>query len=124
MKFDNEGKPVFVDKNDRNAFRAFLSYIRNKGVQKFLMTIEETKDITSSEGQVKLWKVVVNLVSIESGNDFETVDQTLNRSKIPIEDMTNTQFNELLNSAFLLCIEYFNVELTISDNGNINIKTD
>lgn len=122
MTFDENGKPVFVDKKDRSAYKALLSFIRSKGVNRYVMSIEEEKIKTTSDNQKNLWNVIVNLISMESGNDKQTINQTLNRSKIPVEDMNNEQFNNLLNNAFILWLEYFNVELSISQQGNIEIK--
>jgi hypothetical protein len=122
MKFNDNGKPVFVDENDRGAYRALLSFIRSKGIQRFIMSIEEDKINTTSDNQVTLWNVVVGLISFESGNDRATIEQTINRTGIAVSDMDNLQFNELLNNSFILCQQYFNVELTIAKNGNIEIK--
>jgi hypothetical protein len=122
MTFNSNGKPVFVDKKDKESFNGLLSFIKNRGVETFVMSIEESKPISINQNQIKLWKTIVNLISMESGNDLQTVEHTLNVMKIPVSEMDNNTFNNLLNHAFVVCEEYFNVSISLSSTGNIEIK--
>lgn len=109
---------------DRISYKRTLSTLRGKGVVKIRMIIEVYDGKLTSEKQRKLWLTVVSLIQLESGNDRDTINQTLlaNFQKEP-EQMNNTEFNALLDYSFSVVKEFFNVSLTLSKEGIIELDT-
>lgn len=121
MTFDKSGKPIFVDKEDKSNFKKLLSHINNKGVQYFVLRIENYYGNITTDRQIAMWNVICNLIQLESGNDWETINETLNTTGVSVEGMNNQQFTALMEYTFAVCEEFFNVQLTMSTNGNIEI---
>jgi len=114
------GKPEFIDEMDSISYKRMLSTLRGKGITKIRMIIEVYDGKLTSEAQRKLWLSFVGLIQLESGNDRDTINQTLlhNFQKEP-EQMNNKEFNALLDYSFSMAKEFFNVSLTLSKEGII-----
>lgn len=122
MKFTGSGdKYDFNDKEDRNSFRGFLSFMKNKGVEKFVMVIKPYSDSVTNK-QENLWAFITSFVARETGNDIKTVEETINSENRDVSEIDKEEFQILIEKAFSICKEFFNVELEINKYGNIEIK--
>lgn len=108
----------FLDEQDKAQYLGLISLMREKGIDKFVMRIEEHKKRTSQK-QVNLWNALVSMIHLETGNDYNTINQTLNKTGKNVSEMNNEEFNTLLNNTFSTVYEYFGINLTINKNGNI-----
>ena len=120
MELTENGPPVFIDEMDRISYKRTLSTLRGKGVTRIRMIIEVYDGKLTSDAQRKLWLTFVGLIQLESGNDRDTINETLlhNFQKEP-EQMNNVEFNALLDYSFSMAKEFFNVSLTLSKEGLI-----
>ena len=118
MEFDSKGKPRFVDKSDKDKFDRILALYYNKGVQRFVLSLDEFSGKKTSEKQVNLWNVVKRHLADNSGNDLQTIEETLNDKGKSVSDMSNKEFSDLLEHAFSISYEYFNVRLTFNEETN------
>lgn len=122
MGFEENGKPKFVDKQDKASFEKLLSFIKNKGEKRFLMTISIPNTNITSDKQSVLWNIIKNLIRTESGNDLEDIEQTLNRSNKSVEDMNKKEFNDLIEYSLSICKEFFDVDIILNEYGNFEVK--
>lgn len=126
MKFDEKGKPDFLDQKDRAAYRLLLSSMKQKGISKFKMTISIIDSKNLTEKQIKLFNVLVDMISSETGEDIQTIEQTLinnfSKTKKSITDFSNEDFSNFLEWTFSFCNEFFNLNVWINDFGNIETK--
>lgn len=119
MGFDENGKPKFIDKQDRASFKKLLSFMKERGVKKFVMTIQDYNGGITTENQVNLWNFIKGFISDETGNDVKTIEETLNNTGKQVEDMTNQEFNSLLDYSFSVSKEYFNMNIHINKDGRL-----
>ncbi len=127
---DENGNSKFLDPADKAAFRSLLLAIykslTSKG-QKAIYTITITTfEKRTSEKQMMLWRVLIKLISDESGNTQETVEATIlsDFSKI-IElpqQMTNSRFQELLLFATAFTQDFFGINIILTDDGQFKIQ--
>lgn len=126
MKFDDKGKIAFVDEKDRAAYRLLLSSLKRNGIFKFKMSIDVWKNETISDKQKRLFKVLIDMISKESGNDIQTIEQTLisnfSHTKKDILEFNNEDFNSFLEWIIIFCNDFFNLNVSFNDNGSIEIK--
>ena len=125
MKFDERGHPTFNDEQDRAAYRLLLSSIKKSG-KLFTMTIGIYEPANITENQKKLYRVVIDLIAMESGNDIKSIEETIlsnfSREKIILEDMNNDTFNNFLNFTITFGNDFFNMNITQNENGNFEIN--
>lgn len=123
MKHDEKGKPTFLDKKDKAAFELLLSLFKDQN-KIFKMTISELEKRTN-EKQIKLWNVLVNLISLETGNDSQTINETLlnNFSKVDnvVSELSNQRFQDLLMFSTNFASEFLNINITL-ENDVFQIK--
>lgn len=122
MGFDENGKPKFIDKQDKASFEKLLSFYKMKGEKKFLMTISIPNMDMATEKQSKLWNVIKNLIHAESGNDLDTIESTLNKTKKSVKEMTKKEFYDLLEYSLSICKEFFDVEIVLNKFNNFEVK--
>ena len=119
MKHDNSGKPAFVDKQDKAVFERLLSLYKDKG-EIFEMTISSRSVGKTSESQMKLWRVILDLMAIESGNDFKTIEETLltnfSANKEQPETMSNDRFQQLLLYATNFANEFMGINIVLEND--------
>ena len=125
MKFNEKGKPTFLDEKDRAAYRLLLSSIR-KSNNIFVMKIEVYQGGRTTDKQGKLYNVLIDMIAKHSGNDFTTIEETLlsnfRKEKITIKDMNNEVFNEFIHWTAVFCNEFFDLNIDINEQGNLEIK--
>lgn len=123
MKHDKDGKAVFVDKKDKAVFERLLSLYKDKG-EIFEMTISaKTKNTT--ENQMKLWRVLLDHIANETGNDFATIEETLlngfSASKEIPEQMDNERFQALLHHSCVFANDFLGLNI-IYENDKFQVK--
>ena len=118
MKHGEDGKPTFVDKKDKATFELLLSSYKERN-EIFIMTISQRKKKTS-ESQIKLWNVLMSMISQETGNDVRSIEETVlsDFSKLneKVETMTNDRFQELLLYTTNFANEFFNLNITLEND--------
>lgn len=117
-KITSSGNYEFVDQKDRASLKELLSFLHSKGVRKVVLSISEDKGITTQKQQ-KLWDTIKSFIRNESGNDVQTIEQSLNQSGKDVSKMSHQEFNDLLEDAFILCKDFFGLKLRLDDNGFI-----
>ena len=118
MKFDKDGKPEFVDKEDRAAYKLLLSLIREKD-NNFTMTISLPVKRTT-ENQLKLWNTLIGLISMETGNDVKTIEETLinnfSKENEVVSEMSNQRFQDLLMFSTSFSQDFLNINIELKNN--------
>lgn len=125
MKHDENGKPTFVDKSDKATFESLLSAYKEKG-SLFVMSISSyNKNV--NENQLKLWKVLLHLISQESGNDWKTVETTLLENFSPekkvVENFNNEEFQNLIAYSTNFANEFFGLNIIYENEKFKNQKS-
>lgn len=113
----------FVDENERAAFKRLLSQIKENGIKcKYVLTVEpiiESKGITNK--QIRLFYVLVNLISQETGQDKDSVKEFLFsgffNDKISLSLLTSKEFSEFFEWILSHCRDFFGF------NVNFNTRT-
>ena len=77
MKFDEKGKPDFLDQKDRAAYRLLLSSMKQKGISKFKMTISIIDSKNLTEKQIKLYFKNIDYY-VNQDIDFSVQEKCLN----------------------------------------------
>lgn len=117
MKHGEDGKPTFVDKQDKATFELLLSSYKERN-EIFVMTISQRQKKTS-ENQIKLWNVLMSMISQETGNDVRSIEETVlsDFSKLneKVETMGNDRFQELLLYTTNFANEFFNLNITLEN---------
>ena len=123
LDISKEGAPQFIDPRDREKYQKLLSRLRDSGQNKVVMTVQVYVPSGLSDKQLRLFKVVTNLIATESGNSPQEIEDTL-LAPFPeaIEDMNNVMFDTLLNHTFEVARTFFGIELTVTDEGFIEQK--
>lgn len=125
MKFQEDGTVTFFDEKDRVSYGTLLSSIKNSS-DRFIMTISVYQKEGISQKQKKLFKVLINLIASESGNDVDTIEETLlnsfRKGIRSLEDFNHKDFSDFLEWSVLFCQEFFDVNIQINDNYNFEVK--
>ena len=123
MKHDKNGKPTFVDKQDKATFELLLSSFKDRD-EIFVMTISQHKKRTNSN-QIVLWNTLVSLISTETGNDIKTIEETLmnnfSKNNEKVETLSNERFQELLMFATSFSLEFLELNIVL-ENDKFQIK--
>ena len=125
MKPNSEAKLEFADIEDQVAFGRLLSSLKRKGIAHYKMTIELVESKTVSEKQVNLFNVLISKVAQASGQDRETIKETLLKDyglEKEVRDFSGSQFQELMDSTNSFLQEFFNITVSYDKNGFIEIK--
>lgn len=101
--------------------------MKEKGINKFRIcveTIDESPFIT--EKQKTLFKVLVGKISDISGNDKDTIEQTLVENLLTDKDwrkLSNAEFNDFIEKIVVFCNEFFNLNISYNEaNGHFEIN--
>lgn len=120
MKVSSTGVD-FLDPYDEKVYDSFIKQLKLKGVTRFVMRIEpHSKPISTN--QHKLWKVLLDIIKKETGNDLDSIEAALNKTGKEVSELNHEDFNNLLEESFIICKEYFNLTLTIKNN-RIEVQT-
>lgn len=125
MKFNEKGKPTFLDEKDRAAYRLLLSSIK-KSNDIFVMKIEIYQGGRATGKQKQLYNVLIDMIAKYSGNDTSTIEETLlsnfKKEKITFNDFNNEIFNEFIEWTIVFCNDFFDLNININEQGNLEIK--
>ena len=125
MKFDEKGNPTFFDEQDRAAYRLLLSSIK-KSNDIFVMKIEIYQGGRATGKQKQLYNVLIDMIAKYSGNDTSTIEETLlsnfKKEKITFNDFNNEIFNEFIEWTIVFCNDFFDLNININEQGNLEIK--
>lgn len=125
FKQESEGVIVFNDEKDREVYNTFLSNIYNKDKNLLLVITISIKEKKTTQSQIQLWKILVDLIANESGNDGNTVEETLINHNTSIckkvEDMTNEELQNLLEKSILFSQDFFGINIQLNDNNHFEL---
>jgi hypothetical protein len=125
MKFNEKGKPTFLDEKDRAAYRLLLSSIK-KSNDIFVMKIEIYQGGRATGKQKQLYNFLIDMIAKYSGNDTSTIEETLlsnfKKEKITFNDFNNEIFNEFIEWTIVFCNDFFDLNININEQGNLEIK--
>ena len=126
MKQESEGVLVFNDEHDGKVYETFLSNIFNKDKNLLLVVTISIKEKKTNDKQILLWKVLVDFIAKESGNDGKTIEETLIKNNSMVmkkpEDMTNEELQNLLEKSLLFSQEFFGMNIQLNDNNHFELK--
>ena len=126
FKILEDGKADFLDKEDKGAYRALLLSLKRKGISKFKMTLELETDVISDK-QEKLFNTLIGKISQESGQDRQSVEQTLlnnySKDKKSAKDFSKEEFQVFIEQTSAFCIEFWSFSVEFDKNGHIEIKS-
>ena len=125
MKPNSEAKIEFADIEDQVAFGRLISSLKRKGIAHYKMTIELVESKTISEKQVNLFNVLISKVAQASGQDRETIKQTLlvdQNVEKNISDFSSQEFEALMETSNIFLNDFFNMEVKYDKNGFIEIN--
>jgi len=131
MAVDENGNSKFLDPADKAAYQSLVSAIYNnltsQGRKPIYTITITTYERTINEKQLALWQVLIGMISQHSGNDFETVQETIlnsfSRPKEIPEQMSNSRFQELLLFATAFANDFFSLNIELTDDGQFKIQT-
>ena len=122
MKVDAD-KILFADIEDRAVFKRLLLSLERKGIKNYKITIESVED-SLSEKQEKLFRVLVSKIAEASGNDEDTIEETLLKNygnKKSIKDFSKEDFQKFLDLTSAFSIDFFGFAINFDKNGHIQI---
>jgi hypothetical protein len=122
---ESEGVIVFNDEKDRKVYEAFLSNIYRKDKNLLLVVTISIKEKKTTEKQIQLWRILVDLIAKESGNDGKTIEETLINHNTSVrkkaEDMTNEELQNLLEKSVLFSQDFFGINIQLNDNNHFEL---
>lgn len=122
---ESEGVLVFNDEKDRKVYQAFLSNLYKIDSKMLLVVTFTIKEKKTTQSQIQLWKILVDLISTGTGNDVNTVEETLinHNSSIrkKVEDMTNEELQNLLEKSILFSQDFFGINIQLNDNNHFEL---
>lgn len=123
MKVEGD-KIKFLDKEDRAAFQRLLFQIEKKGIKFYTMTIDVSEDVISDK-QEKLFKVLINKVADASGQDSDSIEQTLLKnfgSNKSVSEFSKEDFQNFLECSSAFTIDFFGFFIDFDQNNHIQIN--
>lgn len=131
LTVDENGNSKFLDPADKATHKSLLLAIykslTSQGKKAIYTITITTYEKTINEKQIALWHVLVSLISQNSGNDFNTTEQTLinnfTKLKEVPEQMSNERFQELLLFATAFANDFFNLNIETTPDGQFKIQT-
>lgn len=121
-KIQDDGSVDFLDKQDKAAYERLLSSIKRSGRNKFkviIQLLDEGKSL--SESQKNLFNVLIDKISDYSGNDFNTVRETLVKNILvnkDVDDLNHSEFNGFLEAIIVFCNDFFNLNVSFNSETN------
>lgn len=122
---DSEKGFDFIDEKDLASFLKLMSFIKKRGVDKFVISIKEYKKTTSTEKQINFINIMIDKISKESGQDFQSVKKELigmKSSKSDLEDMTYQEIDLFINEIIIFSRDFFNIDINIDENNIIRFN--
>lgn len=123
MKVDGD-KIKFLDPEDKAAFKRLLFQFEKNGHKTYTLTLDVSRDVVS-EKQSKLFAVIVDKVAEASGQDRDTIRETLlsnyGNGK-NITEFSKEEFTNFLDLTSAFSIDFFGFSINFDKNGHVEIN--
>lgn len=122
FKINENGRADFMDEKDKAVYKRLLSSIKKSGKDKFRIVIElleEGNKIT--EKQQNLFNVIVNRIASHTGNDYNTVKETLVENNLQgkdLTDLTSAEYSDFLERIIVFSNEFFGLSIQLNPETN------
>ena len=124
IKILENGTYHFLDKNDERVLQTLLSSLYKNNIRKIEMSFNQVEN-DISEKQSNLFKVLVNLIKKETGQDEKSIEESLvknyDKNRIFVSQIKKEEFTDFLESCFQFAQEFFSININIDSNGHLKI---
>lgn len=118
IKVFENGTYQFSDSQDEASFRRLLSFAAKKGITELTLDVKQYNSGTTDK-QRAYYNLIIGVIAQQSGHDRAEVKAQINPEGLDIYALDNKEFSELLEKAFYIANEFFNVNIGLDEHGNL-----